>query len=333
LNVASFTAAHETGHGISLGDEYIEQVHTPPTPPGASQHPVPWVLSFDSNQPGGPYQPDEVNTAIPGQSGMMNGNDQIRGRYLWHIAEWMRVNVGSPFDVDHDGRIYTLPPITQSTLALTVPTADRFTLVNWPLRQSVGVTRAGAPHVRHDVFLYQLGHDAYADVRLPSAVRNIASPPPPTVGAYEGIMVTVVRMTFTFPPGTSNAAIHAFLTGIDARINTTYCFRWKAGGNAGSALQRVLLHFSARYFSPNYAPTPKTTGIAPHIIVNVVASGTPGWTGATTFRTRRNAGGITAVVNAFADMIGLTGPSNVQGSYDTLAGEVLGGATVSPAAV
>jgi hypothetical protein len=332
-STAFFTAAHEIGHGISLGDEYIEQVHTPGTPPPNGPYPTPWVLSFDSNQPGGPYQPDEVNTAIPGAAGMMNGNDQVRGRYFWHVAEWMRVNLNSPFDVSHNNKTYTLPAITQSNVALASPTADRFTLVNWPLRQTPGVTRAGSPHVRHDVFLYKLGRDDYADVRLPGAVQGVASPPPATVAAFDAIMTTIVRMAFSFPGGTTNAQIHTWLQRIDAGILSTYCFRWKAAGNAGSALSRVLMHFSARYRAPGYSPNPLTNAITPHITVSVVASGAPGWTGATTFRTNRTNAGATALINAFADMIGLTGANNVAGSYTTLAGEVLGGATVSQASV
>ncbi len=333
LATAFFTAAHETGHGISLGDEYIEQVHSPGTPPPTGPYPSPWVLSFDSNQPGGPYQQDETNTAVPGQAGMMNANDEVRARYVWHVAEWMRVNLGSPFDVSHNNKTFTLPAITQSTIGLAAPAQDRFTLVNWPLRQTYGVTRAGSPRVQHDAFLYQLGHDDYADTRLPGAVRGVASPPPAAVAAFDAIMVAIVRMALAFPGGTTNAQIHTWLQGVDAGITSTYCFRWKAAGGAGTALSRVLLHFSARYRAPSYSPNPQTAGIAPHITVNVVAAGAPGWTGATTFRTNRNAAGATALVNAFADMIGLTGANNVAGSYTTLAGEVLGGAAVTQASV
>jgi hypothetical protein len=327
-STAFFTAAHEIGHGVSLGDEYIEQVHTPGTPPPNGSYPLPWVLSFDSNQPGGPYQQDEVNAAVPGAAGMMNGNDEVRGRYLWHIAEWMRVNIGSPFDVSHNNKVYTLPPVTASNIGV-VGTDDRFTLVNWPLRQTYNVSRA--PHCRHDVFLYQMGHDDYADTRLPAAVRGVANPPPASVAAFDAIMIAVVRLLFAFPAGTTNAQQHTWLQSVDAGITSAYCFRWKGAGNAGAALARVLLHFSARFRAPGYAPNPLTTGIAPHITVNVVAAGAPGWTGATTFQTNRNPAGATALVNAFGDMVGLTGANTVAGSYTTLAGEVLGTPAVTAA--
>jgi len=329
LATAFFTAAHESGHGISLNDEYLEQIHSPGTPPPIGQYPTPWVLGFDSNEPGGPYQPDEVNAAVPGQAGMMNANDEVRGRYFWHIAEWMRVNLGTPFDVSHNSLIYTLPPITQSTIGLKSPTADRFNLVGWPLRQTYGVSRP--QHVRHDVFLYPLGHDAYADTRLPAAAKLVASPPPATVSPYDGIMITVVRLAFSFPPGTTNAQIHTWLQSVDAGILSTYCFRFRAAGAAGTALSRVLLHFSARYRAPRYSPNPQTAGITPHITVSVVNTGAPGWTANTIFRTNRTAAGATALVNAFADMIGLSGLSNTAASYTTLASEVLGAPTVSAA--
>ena len=45
---------------------------------------------------------DEDNSAVPGNPGMMNGNNEVRGRYFWHIAEWMRANLSTPFDVSHN---------------------------------------------------------------------------------------------------------------------------------------------------------------------------------------------------------------------------------------
>jgi hypothetical protein len=325
-----FTAAHETGHGVSHPDEYIEQVFAPPG--GGAQYPTPWVLSFDSNQPGGPYQQDEVNLNVPGAAGMMNGNDKVRGRYFWHVAEWMRVNLNTDFDVSHDNLVYTLPPITQSNIGLSGATADRFTLASWPLRQTYGVTRSGSPHVQHDVFLHQFGKDAYSNARLPHAVQGLANPAPASVPGYDGILIALVRMTFAFPSGTTNAAIHTWLQGVDAGIVATYSFKWKAAGTAGSSLSRVLLHFSPRYFAPNYAPNPRTSGITPHITVKVLASGGSGWTKGNEFTARFNAAGSTALVNAFGDMIGLTGANSAAASYNTLAGEVLSGASVSSAA-
>src|SRR5262249_13963662 len=93
------------------------------------------------------------------------------------------------------------------------------------------------------------------------------------------------------PAGPTNAEIHTWLQSIDASIVTSYCFRFKAAGTAGSNLTRALIHVSARYRAPAYSPNPQTTGITPHVTVNVVASGAPGWTGPTTFRTNLNGPG------------------------------------------
>jgi hypothetical protein len=83
-----FPFAHESGHGISLGDEYVEVTFASYFLPGLCNY-----------GPGSPFF-----TELPP---MMNGGKTVQARYAWHLAEWARVRAGTPaLRVEHAGHAF-----------------------------------------------------------------------------------------------------------------------------------------------------------------------------------------------------------------------------------
>ncbi len=128
----SFTLAHESGHGDSMSDEYLES-------------------SFDCSYfqpgyrdyiPGGPYRADDGS--------MMQANLEVRNRHFWHAAEWVRTIYSQPLMVSYDGFKYSLPHH---------PQAPRQSFVTTPMAMKPNV-RSGAGF--YDCWLYALGKDKYS---------------------------------------------------------------------------------------------------------------------------------------------------------------------------
>ena len=128
-----FTLAHESGHGDSMADEYIE------TSDDCSY----FQPGYRDYIPGGPYFADE--------KAMMRGNIEVRNRHFWHSAEWVRTIYSKPLMVKYDGFSYTLPPH---------PKAPRQTFVTTPFVPKANV-RSGAGGF-YDCWLYRFGSEQYS---------------------------------------------------------------------------------------------------------------------------------------------------------------------------
>jgi hypothetical protein len=316
-----FVAAHETGHGGSLPDEYLE-----PTSP-YNVVPSPWLLAFESNLPGGPFEPDGTS--------MMNQNQQPRPRHFWHVAEWLRfLNGNMDFEVHHGTHVFTLPHIASPAVPARPYMSTHY---GWSMAK---VTPQTSGHGRgaFDIFLYPLGDEPYAATVLPlKATPKLAAPH--AVPAFDGIIVIVVNMTVNMhiavpatPPASRNAAltnIHNLLRPMDARVDRIFNYKWMAAGTvAGHTFNRALLHFSARWNVPNYSM--RATSIAAHFTVNTQAAGASAWQGGATGRTLRLTVPDPNFENWFGNMLGLAnGTLNTAASYNSLAAEVIPGATVS----
>ncbi len=241
-NVSTF--AHETGHGGSLGDEYVEQ--TSPT-----SLPVPWLPGFDSFSPGAPFVIDH--------RAMMVSNLQIRARFFWHLSEWMWDLQGrsTDFDVVHGAHTYRLPHHAD---------APRKSHVNFPLRAARNQERGD--HGRYDVFFYPLGVEHFSANVLPTRAGK--------PGTFDGIIVVIVKMEFDFDVD-NNTTIHNWLTAVQAQLNLRFNYKFYATGSvSGQTYNRCLLHFSPRYLVDDYsAEDPRDDD--EHIKVDVPDSGVPEW--------------------------------------------------------
>lgn len=296
-----FTAAHETGHGGSLPDEYIEE-----TIPISDTTPNVRIPRFDSFSPGSHFYDDE--------RAMMRQNMEIRARYFWHVAEWMRVDVlgkQKNLQVEHAGFKYFIP-VTQN--------APKFTFVNWPL----GAERRtdSGKRGRYDIFLYPMGEEKYTKVVLPKLNRAT----PSVADAFDGIVVVVVNMRFICHIDNRND-IAQELDKIQKAVKKAFNNKVMASGSAsGVSMQRVLLHFSPRF---------RVKGISDdsskledeHFDVDTQASGAmgfnnpligPGRTLKYTFGQAAN------FPQFFAQMIGIdNGQTNVAASYEPLFKKVM----------
>ncbi|HEX7070869.1 MAG TPA: hypothetical protein VF190_08690, partial [Rhodothermales bacterium] len=293
------TFAHETGHGGSLGDEYVEQ--TSPT-----NLPVPWLLGFDSFSPGSPFVID--------RTAMMVSNVEIRARFFWHLAEWMRsLNGNKDFEVVHGPHTYSIPHH---------PNAPGKTHVNFPLRAARNQTRG--PHGRYDVFFYPLGAEHFSVNTLPNRVGK--------PGTFDGLIVVVVKMEFDFDIS-SAATMHAYLSAIDAQLDLRFNGKFFARGTVdGRAYNRVLLQFSPRYRVDDYsAEDPRDT--KEHIEVDVPDTGVPEWDSGVfaddhELHFPRNQPAH-VFARFFAHMLGLAdGTQANPASYNEIARAVIPGATV-----
>jgi hypothetical protein len=262
-----FTFAHETGHGASLHDEYVEPT-TRTNVVGLS----PWLDSFDQFSPGSPYVRDDQT--------MMNQNMTVDTRDHWHVAEWTRARLGGGLELEvrHGPHTYFLPHHART------PAMNH---VCWPLREDIDRVVAGRRHSRFDAFIYPLGDDRFARTALPTRVGK--------AGAFDGILVIVVKLRFDFHVAfstTTNAAgqtvptaagttMHNFLSGILNQVRMRYCDRYFVTGSVGGhTFNRALLEFSPRFWVNNptldySSQAPRVTGH--HIEVDMQAGGTPEW--------------------------------------------------------
>jgi hypothetical protein len=323
-----FTAAHETGHGGSLGDEYIE-----PTSP--TNLPGPWLDGFDSWSPGSPY-------ALDGDA-MMNGNLKVRGRYAWHKAEWLKFLYGYDFQVDHDGNRYELPHLTVIAPRNTTR-PYLYSHVNWPMAEAhnalLGVRG------QFDAFFYPLGKDAYSLTELPRLAKNKPIAPPPSVAAFDSLLVLLVRIQLNFHVNQNNT-IHGWLGQIQGHLDLHYNYKFVVRGTVGGKnFTRCLLHFSPRYYVPNnYSPKAPTSGIAQQFTVNTQAGGSSAWGAAPgplkyrlTFSINTspppgnalNAATLNDFRDLFGQMLGLAaGTWNTAASYNPVVQIVIPGASTS----
>jgi len=249
-----FTFAHETGHGASLHDEYVE----PTTRTNLLGN---WLDSFDSFSPGSPYVRDTRT--------MMVQNMTVDTRDHWHVAEWLRTRLGNTQDfvIRHGTHSYEIPHHSET------PAKNH---VCWPLREDINRVVSGRPHSHFDAFLYPLGDDRFATTALPTRVGK--------PGAFDGILVVVVKLRFEFHiafDATTRNNIHNFLTGVRDQIILRYCDRYFVTGTAaGRTFARALLDFSPRFWVRN--PGQDYSSEDPqdddeHIEISMKASGPPEW--------------------------------------------------------
>lgn len=251
-----FAAAHETGHTSGLPDEYNERWNS------ASYQ----QLSFDTNLPGDPYEPDGRTELGPlPDTGMMNSNRRPRNRYFWHDAEWIRQIANIPLKVkytDISGTVYDnyfLPPHAQFGAGRTY--------YPWPL---VGRLNRPAANPVCDLFLYRLGKDRYSEHILatitatPKIAAGGSPPAPPAARTFDGILIIGIRLRCRIQDNanlqTEQDNRERILAQIAGMVRLGMNYRFFATGNLAAPavhFDRCLIQFTPQFLVtnfPNYGP-------------------------------------------------------------------------------
>jgi hypothetical protein len=232
-----FPAAHESGHMDSLPDEYNERWW------GASYG----QLSFKQNLPGDPFEPDGRDEAGDKPlSPMMNGNRNMRNRYFWHAAEWVRMMIGTPMRVKHGPwDNYFLPSHPWAAFGRTY--------YPWPIADFMDV---GIGRNICDIFLYRLGQERYSSQLMAN-------------GPIDGLAVIVLRLVCDTldDPNLANEIDNRrrILAQMAAATRQFMNNRWYATGtiNLGSPPQAVTFNRCALQFTTQFLVTNHPHGSPP----------------------------------------------------------------------
>lgn len=210
-----FAAAHEDGHTGGLPDDYCPS--TLGVPDGRSNH-----------QPGSPY--------ITDAQAMMKSNKQVRARYFWHMAEWLRGVSGfanAKYQIKHGASVYKLP-------YLPTFNASR-SLVQWPVS---GMTHAQPNRVGLcDTYLYLLGDDEFSR----SVLTGLAGG-----GTFDAILVVMLVANFSSTVALSNDEWKELFTLCNQKI-------------AGSLNNKVIASFSVKPENGPPAVTRCLVHFMPHL--------------------------------------------------------------------
>jgi hypothetical protein len=258
----SFTTAHESGHMNGHPDDYNERWDA------ASYA----NLSFRTLHAGDPFEPDDgVQTGGAADGAMMNRNMQLRNRYYWHAAEWVRLitdirlkvyhrhTTGAvyqywlpeypPANVDMGRNYYSWPYGVRLASILPAPAFASPPLIG------TASPPGGLPRDQFDQFLYVLGVDRYSAELLqkPGAVAPFTP--------FDGILVIVVRLKCELPANrdfdTEGTTRRQLLANIASFANQFLNRKWYAEGRFGSPagqyqFTRCLLHFAPQYLVSNH---------------------------------------------------------------------------------
>lgn len=210
-----FAAAHETGHTGGLPDDYH------PSTLG--------VPAEESNHiPGSPYVTDT--------QAMMKSNREVRARYFWPVAEWLRSVSGfanAKYEVKHGASVYKLPYL---------PTANvRRSLVAWPLAGKIHARPA--PNGHCDVYLYLLGDDEFSRTVLPGLAGG---------GTFDAILVVMHIAAFSSVPVLSEARRKQLFAACNQKIHGTLNNKVIASFTVKPAdgppqVRRCLVHFMPHF--------------------------------------------------------------------------------------
>ncbi|MBT8399867.1 MAG: hypothetical protein KJO98_05270, partial [Rhodothermia bacterium] len=216
--------AHECGHGGSLPDEYSET--------GTK-------CSY--------FRPPLRSNDVPSDffrldtTGMMSVNRDIRGRYSWHVAEWLRKLIGQSFEISHDGHDFEVPLHPNNSLGSASPLR---TFVYWPLRSEINTRATGMnAQARVDVLFYALGAEKFSEQLIKPST------------SFDGIVVIELMMKVDFPtkssftPDGTFGRVRSELSALNRRLLRRFNRRWRItnGTVNGHTFANSLVHFSFRY--------------------------------------------------------------------------------------
>lgn len=229
-----FTTAHELGHGGGLMDDYCELWnHNSLYQPGVAML-----------VPGDPYRLDDLTA----NESMMLGNRVVRTRHFWHVAEWLRPQLGNLdlqlVRMDGDPDPYVLPHHPRNAKDSTVRSFLALPYA-MTLDNPVPVTGGADLPARFDAYFYPLGKDPYSKTILPQKAG--ADKP------FDGIIVVALHIGCRFIIANKfdemRDAAAKVLASIEDTFNYRCCAKMKVGGKD---FNRCLIHFSPRILLGTY---------------------------------------------------------------------------------
>lgn len=246
-------SAHEMGHSGTLPDDYVADRQ----------------LFAHLNLLGAPYVFDER----PGQQALMKTNWEIRARYFWHAAEWLRLVPALSavdFKIKRDpGELdYFLPHYPRD---LAPPTKRPRHFVNWPLSFNVWASHGGKS--LFDAVLWILGEDKYST----DVLRNKIVPVRP--GRVDGILIVMTRIEvdLSVAPGLEAETLFDFYTPIKTAVDNLLNFKHFAAFSLRAAggdpcFTRCYLHFMVSMIQSGHALLATTK---PHIKISFDPAASP----------------------------------------------------------
>lgn len=216
---------HESGHGDSLVDEYVERWTS------ASYH----QAAFYSYSPGSPFDFDHT--------GMMNGNRDIRARYFWHVAEWFNKLYNKTFVIERNSLKFSIP---------SHPNKTEKTFVSYPFKSAEN--QSSGDRGKYDLYLYTLGDDEFNTYVLRANPTKGMAPN----DSFDAILIIIVKMRFKFHTNDHNT-IKSSLANIDAAIRNKFNQKFYASSTQ-LQLKQCLLHFFPRYLVTNYSGDAELNG-------------------------------------------------------------------------
>src|SRR6185295_1910591 len=220
------TIAHEAGHADSLPDEYTESSTC------ATYRRAKGLFSFLL---GGPYDRDDLSN----HQGMMKGNNEVRARYGWPAAEWIRRS----FPTENLNLSVVQPASGGATHAYrySLPRHSNNALLFYtePWASATNIRRGN--HGRYDAFLYALGDDQYSHTVLGKA--KLAGD---AVRFFDGILKIIIKIrlvVFNNSQLTVDQALDDFNRSVKANLD-----RWVISGTAaGRRFDRCWLQVDPRF--------------------------------------------------------------------------------------
>jgi len=226
-----FITGHELGHGGGLLDDYCELWnHNSLYQPGVGML-----------VPGDPYRYDDVS----GSESIMLGDKVVRPRHFWHIAEWLRPQLGVDLQLlaANGGDPYKLLHHPRNTKV------DKFrTYLSTPFASNLdtalkigGVDRLA----QFDAYFFPQGKDEYSKNIMPGKCGDNT--------AIDSLLLIVVNMGVYFPSSDFDKA-RAAAAKIMANLDSTYNYRHHAKLKvSGQEFNRCLIHITPRILLGSYA--------------------------------------------------------------------------------
>ncbi len=231
ISFNNFTMAHELGHAIGLGDEYLESLEedNPTNVPDAELWNPP-LPQFDQYYPGMPYSCDPHS--------IMHINRAPRLRHLWYFCRWM----------NETDEVKSLTNNTEFQISYIAKNYNYYLINSMknfyePVAENTGYDNGD--YGKFDLFLYKIGNDETTELVYPGKT------------GFDGILVVRHKLQWFFRNyggntwANTNAKLRYlrnFQTSVDLMVNRKYYLE----NPSDDELKKVYIYFEPNYYFGGY---------------------------------------------------------------------------------